>query len=124
MTAAEILATAGARGFQISLNSSGDGLIVWPNDPPPDLVDLVRSAKPQIVGVLQNERGRINHWIADRIIDWPSESCLHCRKPIIVGQPWTVVSNGDCAARFHELCHTEWFEQQEGAARRALVLAA
>jgi hypothetical protein len=117
MTAAEILATSGARGFQISLNSSGD-------DPPPDLVDLVRGAKPQIVAVLQNERGRINHWIADRLIDWPPESCLHCRKPIIVGQAWIVVSNGEVTARFHEPCHAEWLEQQEAAARRVLGLAA
>ena len=123
MTAAEILAQAGTRGFQISLNSSGDGLILWPDDPPADLVDLVRGAKPQIVAVLQNERGRINRWIADRLIDWPPESCLHCRKPIIVGQPWTVVSNGEVTARFHEPCHGEWLAQQEVAARMALGLA-
>ena len=124
MTAAEILAEAAARGFQVSLNSTGDGLILWPgDDPPTDLVDLIRSAKPQIVAVLQAERGRINHWIADRLIDWPPNSCLHCRKPIIVGQLWTVVSNGEVTARFHEPCHAEWLAQQEVAARRALGLA-
>ena len=111
---AEILATATARGFRVGLNPTGDGLILWPgDDPPADLVDLLRSAKPQVAAVLQNERGRINRWIADRLIDWPSTSCLHCRKRIIVGQLWTVVSNGDVAACCHEPCHGEWLAQQK-----------
>ena len=125
MTPAEIIAEAASRGFQVSLNHAGDGLISYGRtSPPPDLVDLIRSAKPQIVAVFQAERGRINHWIADRLIDWPPESCLHCRKPIIVGQLWTVVSNGEVTARFHEPCHAEWLGQQEDAARLALGLAA
>ena len=125
MTGAEILAAVAARGFLVSLSSTGDGLILWPGDAPPnDLVDLIRSAKPQIVAVLQAERGRINHWIADSLIDWPPESCLHCRKPIIVGQLWAVVSNGEVSARFHQNCHSEWLAQQEVAARRVLGLAA
>jgi hypothetical protein len=125
MTTSEILAEAAARGFQVSLNSTSDGLILWPGDnPPADLVDLIRSSKPQIIAVLQAERGRINHWIADRLIDWPPESCLHCRKPIVVGQPWTVVSNGEVTAHFHEPCRGEWLAQQEIAARRVMGLAA
>src|SRR6516162_8393241 len=67
MTAAEILAEAAARGFRVTLNSTGDGLILWPgDDPPADLVKLLRNAKPQIIAVLQNERGRINHWLRTR----------------------------------------------------------
>ena len=66
---------------------------------------------------------RVDKWIRDRLIDWPSTSCLHCRKPIIVGQLWAVVSNGEVTARFHEPCHGEWLAQQEDAARLALGLA-
>jgi hypothetical protein len=65
---------------------------------------------------------RINRWIAARLIDWPSTSCLHCRKPITVGQTWAVISNGEVTARFHQDCHTEWLAQQEAAARRAMGL--
>jgi hypothetical protein len=122
MTAAEILAEVAARGFRVTLNSTNSGLVLWPgDDPPADLVDLIRGAKPQIVVVLQAERGRINRWIASRLIDW-STSCLHCRKPIIVGQAWLPVSNGEVRARFHQDCHSEWLAQQEAAARRALGL--
>ena len=89
MTALEILAAAAARGFLVSLNSTGDGLILWPgDDPPTDLVDLIRSSKPQIIALLQAERGRINRWIADRLIDWPPEilpalpQADHCRAAV------------------------------------------
>jgi hypothetical protein len=112
-----------ARGFRVGLNRTGDGLILWPGDDPPvDLVSLIRSAKPEIVAVLQAERGRINRWIANQLIDWPPTSCLHCRKPITVGQSWAVISNGEVTARFHEDCHSEWRAEQEVAARRAMGL--
>jgi hypothetical protein len=70
MTPTEILTVAAARGFTVGLNRTGDGLILWPgDDPPADLVHLIRGAKPEIVAVLQAERGRINRWIADRLVD-------------------------------------------------------
>jgi hypothetical protein len=123
MTAAEILAKVTALGFRVTLNSTGDGLILWPgDDPPADLVNLIRGAKTQIIAVLQNERGRINHWIADKLIDWPPSHCLHCRKPIVVGRTWTAVANGEVEARFHKDCHVDWLAQQEVAARRAIGL--
>jgi hypothetical protein len=125
MTAAEILSEVAARGFRVGLNSTGEGLILWPgHDPPSDLVKLLTGAKTEIIAVLQKERGRINRWIADRLIDWPPTSCLHCRKPIIVGQAWTVLCNGEVSARFHKDCYDEWLEQQEAFARRALGFAA
>ena len=68
------------------------------------------------------QRGLINRWIANRIIDWSPSHCLHCRLPIIVGQKWTVVSNGEVTARFHEPCHGEWLTEQERLARRSLGL--
>jgi hypothetical protein len=112
MTVVEILAAVAARGFRVGLNPTGDGLILWPgDDPPTDLVDLLRSAKPQIVAVLQAERGRINRWIADRLIDWPPDRCLHCKLPILPGSKWVVVAAGEDVARFHEPCHAEWLAQ-------------
>jgi hypothetical protein len=118
MTPVEILAGASARGFKVSLNPAGDGLILWPgNEPPADLVALIKGAKPLIVAALQAERGR-NRWIANQLIDW-STSCLHCRKPIVAGQLWAIVANGEVSARFHEACHAEWLVERETLARRA-----
>ena len=45
-----------------------------------------------------------------------------CCQPIIAGQDWQEVSNGETRARFHRICHAEWRAEQEAAARRALGL--
>jgi hypothetical protein len=60
--------------------------------------------------------------IRDRLVDGRG-SCWRCRKPIVVGQLRTVVSNGEGVARFHQECATVWLAEQEVAARRALGLA-
>jgi hypothetical protein len=68
------------------------------------------------------DQARVDKWIRDRLIDWRN-GCLHCRRPIIVGQAWTTVSNGEVTARFHQDCHGAWLAQQEAFARRALGFA-
>ncbi len=70
------------------------------------------------------ERERIAAWIRDRLISYPLDRCLCCRLPIIAGQDWQEVSNGDTnvRARFHRTCHAEWRTEQEATARRALGL--
>ena len=65
------------------------------------------------------ERERID---ANRLIAYPLASCFGCRKPIIVGQDWQDVSNGEARARFHLACHAEWRTEREAAARQALGL--
>jgi hypothetical protein len=55
------------------------------------------------------------------LVDWP-DSWWRCRKPIVPGQIWIPVSNGEVTARFHQPCHDEWRTQQEVAARRAMGL--
>jgi hypothetical protein len=35
------------------------------------------------------DQARINKWIRDRLIDW-RDNCWCCRRPIVVGQIWTV----------------------------------
>jgi hypothetical protein len=121
VTAAEVLALAKAHG--VTILPDGDDLdVVADREPDPELLDAIAGCKAAILAKLRAERGRINHWIADQLIDWPSTSCLHCRKPIVPGHLWTVVSNGEVAARFHQDCHSEWLAQQEVAACRALGL--
>ncbi len=69
------------------------------------------------------ERERIDAWIRARIVDYPLASCLLCRKPIIAGQDWQELSNGEARARFHRNCHVEWRTEREAAARQGLGLA-
>jgi hypothetical protein len=121
MNPAEIIEKARQRGVAVTLNDVGTGLSLSADgDLPDEIVELAKAHKPAIVAHLQTERGRVNYWIADKLIDWPRSHCLHCRLPVIVGQTWTDVTNGEVTARFHKECHPKWLAQQEIAARRAL----
>ena len=54
MTPAEIFAQAKSRGVEVGLNPAGDGLRVWSDDDPPDdLVELLRSVKAELVAHLR-----------------------------------------------------------------------
>jgi hypothetical protein len=79
------------------------------------------SVEPEPAAV-RYERERIDAWIRNRLIDYPLATCLLCRTPIIAGQDWQEVSNGEARARFHRACHIEWRSSQEAAARQALGL--
>jgi hypothetical protein len=123
MSPADIVEKARRHGVSLTLDATGTGLSLWADgDPPEEVVELLKAHKPDIVAHLRAERRRINHWIADQLIDWPPSHCLHCRKPIVVGQTWTAVANGLVEARFHKDCHGDWLAQQEVAARRAIGL--
>jgi hypothetical protein len=119
---AEIIEKARRCGVVLTLNETGTGLsLSGEGERPAEIIDLIKARKAEIVDRLQAERGRINRRIAENLIEWQG-SCLQCRKPIIVGQAWTVVSHGEVSARFHKDCYDEWLAQQEVAAPRALGL--
>jgi hypothetical protein len=67
------------------------------------------------------DQARVAKWVKDRLIHW-DRSCWHCRKPIVVGQAWLTVSNGEVSVRFHKNCHAEWRAEREKLARTALGL--
>jgi hypothetical protein len=125
MTVEEILAVAKTNGVHVAVTASGDGLeLLSAGDPPPDIVALLRDAKTEVISRLQMERRMINHWVADTLIDWPQDSCLKCRNPIIAGQKWIDVTNGDARARFHKDCEPVWRAEREALARRTIGLRA
>jgi hypothetical protein len=120
MTPSDIIEKARQAGLTLTLDALGTGLELSANTEPPDsVVELVKAHKPDIVAHLQAERRRINFWVANQIISWPPDSCLHCRKRIIE-HPWVELAAGNDVARFHQACHSAWLAAQEAAARRAL----
>ena len=122
MSPADLIEKARRCGVSLTLNDAGTGLSLWADgDPPEEVVELLKAHKPDIVAHLQTERRRVNHWIANQIIDWPRDNCLHCRKPI-TAHPWIDLRNGEAMARFHQSCHDSWRVEQETLARRALGL--
>jgi hypothetical protein len=123
VTAEEILAGAKAEGVDVALTAGGDGLeLLTSGDPPPHIVALLTDAKTEIISRLKMERRMINHWVADTLIDWPQDSCLQCRKRILVGQAWTDVTNGDARARFHKDCEPVWRAERETLACKTIGL--
>jgi hypothetical protein len=75
MSPGDIVEKARRCGVSLTLDPAGTGLSLWADDDPPEeVVELLKAHKPAIVAHLQVERGRINHWIADQLIDWPPES--------------------------------------------------
>jgi hypothetical protein len=67
----------------------------------------------------RRDQGRVAKWIDHVSVDW-RDSCWRCRRPIIVGQKWLTIGNGEVTARFHSGCHNEWRAEQETLARKAL----
>jgi hypothetical protein len=123
MTAKEILAAAKAGGIDVALTATSDGLeLLSVGEPSPDIIALLKGAKTEIISDLQMERRMINHWVAAHLIEWPREHCLGCRQPVVVGQEWIDVTNGDARARFHQECHRVWLADQEALARRTIGL--
>ena len=45
----------------------------------------------------RREQTLIDEWIRDRLVDG-RDSCWRCRRPIVLGQLWTAVSNGEAVA--------------------------
>jgi hypothetical protein len=124
VTAEQILAQAHANGVEVALTAPGDGLeLLSVGDPPADLVALLTDAKTEIISRLHMERRMINHWVAAHLIEWPREHCLGCRKPVVTGQEWIDVTNGEARARFHQECHRVWVADQEALARKTIGLS-
>jgi hypothetical protein len=123
MTVEEILPVAKTNGVDVGVTASGDGLeLLSARDPPPDIVALLEDAETEIISCLQMERRMINHWVADTLIDWPQDSCLWCRKRVLVGQAWIDVTNGDARARFYRECEPAWRADRETLARKTIGL--
>jgi hypothetical protein len=123
VNAEEIFAMARASGVDVALTATDDGLeLLSAGEPPPEIVAVLKGAKTEIVSRLQMERRMINHWVAGTLIDWPQDSCLKCRRRILVAQDWIDVTNGDARARFHRDCEPVWRAEREALARKTIGL--
>ena len=84
MKPAEILAQAARRGVEVELNPTGDGLRLWSDDDPPtDLVELLKGVKPELVAHLRaRARGLL------------LEAVESARPPDISGDRWEIALRG------------------------------
>ena len=75
-----ILAQARARGVDVVLTEAGGLELLSAGAPPPDIVTLIKRAKPEVVSRLAMERRMVDRWVNDHLIDWDPNHCLHCRQ--------------------------------------------
>jgi hypothetical protein len=111
---------AGQHGVDVRLNSTGDGLALEAeNAPPPDLLEALKEAKPEIVLALR--RQAVVQWVNDRFVSSSSDICAAgCGRPGLPLAPLIPVFVGEDKAWFHERCYRQWLERRCEEAARAL----
>jgi hypothetical protein len=86
------------------------------------VIETATGARQRVTRKRPEELARITAWINAKLITWPQTHCLHCRKPINVGEKFVDVAANDERARFHVSCEPVWRAAQIVAARVALGL--
>jgi len=142
MTPAEILAHAAQRGFTVRLDPDGVRLRFAPGAPP-DLVDLLRTNKPELVAYLQTRQEFEDHVAnvmqvrglprpdAERVAyaivltgflnrthpNTPSDVCARC------GQPGDLrpIGWGERHAWVHDTCWRPWNDERQAGAEQELA---
>jgi hypothetical protein len=66
----------------------------------------------------------VNRWVSVRLTAEVPGLCWHCRGPFFAGQKFVDVRGDEVVVRFHAQCESEWRQEQEALARRALGLPA
>ena len=107
-------------GVRVRLNPTGDGLALEAeNAPPPDLLEVLKAAKPEIVLALR--RHAVVQWVNDRFVSSPPEICAAgCGRPGLPLAPLLPVFVAEDKAWFHERCYPQWLERRCEEAARAL----
>lgn len=119
MTAVEALNAARAVG--IRLETDGDSLVLEAEyAAPPQVLDMLRAHKPEVLGLLCDERRAVIMWINDHFQSSPLGQCIHCGRGSRKNDPFVALFVGDDSADIHASCHPEWIIEREAEARIAL----
>jgi hypothetical protein len=115
----EAITLAERHGVGVRLNATGDGLALEAEAaPPPDLIEVLREAKAEIVAALR--RQAVVQWVNGRFVSSPPDICAAgCGKPGLL-TPLLPVFVGEDEAWFHERCYRQWLERRCEEAARAL----
>jgi hypothetical protein len=123
VSALDIIRIARAAGAKLIVD--GSSLVLEAESPPsPQVFDMLRAHKPEILELLQAERRAVLRHIADHFQSSPLGQCAHCgggRRP---DDPFVLVFVGEDRADFHASCHPAWVAEQEAKARVALGIEA
>lgn len=119
MSALDIIRIARDAGAKLIVD--GSSLVLEAESPPPPQVfDMLRAHKPEILELLQAERRAVLRHIADHFQSSPLEQCAHCGGDRRVDDPFVRIFVGEDRADVHASCHPAWVAELEAKACVAL----
>jgi hypothetical protein len=119
MSAAEAIVAARAAGVHLGID--GSSLVLEAQDTPsPQLLDVLRAHKFEILDMLRDERRAVLVWINDNFRASQFGACAHCGGGECPADPFVLIFVGETRADIHASCHPAWNAQQEAKARVAL----
>jgi hypothetical protein len=119
VSALDVIRIARAAGTKLIVD--GSSLVLEGDSPPPPQVfDMLRAHKPEILELLQAERRAVVRHIATQFQSSPPGRCAHCGDGKREDDPFVLVFVGEDRADLHASCHPAWLAQQEAKARVAL----
>jgi len=107
-----------ARDAGAKLSADGPLLVVEAEDPPPPQVfDMLRTHKPEILELLYAERRAVIRYVNNNFQSSPLGQCAHCGG---AGNTFVAMFVGENRADIHAMCHPAWIAAREAKARVAL----
>ena len=123
MTVDDVLRIAKSAGVTVLVE--GCNLVLeHDDDPPANLVAMLRRFKPELVNALlmrqADQRSLITQWINDHFASSPANVCAHCGGGPRADDPFVLLFVGNDRGEVHGSCHAAWIAERESEARRAL----
>jgi hypothetical protein len=123
ITVDDVLRTAQSAGVIVVVEGY-DLVLEHDDDPPLNLLAMLRHYKPELVSALRmrqaEQRSLINQWVADNFTRTPAGVCAHCGSGPRSEDPFVLLFVGTDRGEVHASCHSAWLAEQEAEARRAL----
>ena len=123
MTVDDVLRMANSADVTVFVEGY-DLVIEHDDDPPANLVAMLRRFKPELVSALRMRQAEqcslITQWINDHFISSPLGLCAYCSGGERADDQFVLLFVGDDRADVHASCHQAWREAREAEARSAL----
>ena len=122
ISAVDALKLARRSGFKLEVD--GDNLAYEVPDYPVaySIIDVLRQHKPEIVGLLRDERRAVVRWIADNFRSSPIGQCPLCGGGKREDDRFVRVFVGEDRGDLHAGCYPAWVALRESEARAALSI--
>jgi hypothetical protein len=123
MTVDDVLRMAKTAGVTVLVE--GYNLVLeHDDDPPANLVAMLRRFKPELVSALRmrqaDQRSLITQWINNHFTSSPASVCAHCGGGPRADDSFVLLFVENDRGEVHGSCHSAWIAERESEARRAL----